>query len=106
MNDQQHQAITELPEFKLLLEKRKALVWPLLLVTIVSYFAFILFIAFAPAQLGQPIGSSVISIGIAAGIGLILLTFIITAIYVRSANRTFQPLLDVIARKAEETPHA
>ena len=80
-------------EYRTLLAKRRRLIWPLLILTLVSYFSFILAIAFAPAALGKPVGDGVISIGILLGLGLIVLNFVITLLYVRSANRTIEPLI-------------
>lgn len=98
--------VQELPEYQELLRKRRALTVPLLLLIVVAYFAFILLIAFDKESLGQPIGDGVISVGIVAGLGLIFLTFSITVVYVRRANAIFQPLIDAIATKIEEKPHA
>ena len=106
MDNRHHDAIVARPEFQTFLRKRRALVWPLLLTIIGAYFAFILFIAFDPATLGMPIAGSVISVGIVAGLGLILLTFMVTTIYVRRANRDFQPLIDAIATHVGEKPNA
>lgn len=88
------ETLTSLPEYQALIEKRKRLVWPLLLLTLVSYIGFILAIAFAPAALGTPVQEGgVISVGILLGLGLIVLNFVITWLYVRGANRHIQPLI-------------
>ena len=44
-----YHALAELPEYKLLLQKRHKLVWPLVFIITAAYFSFILLIAFMPA---------------------------------------------------------
>lgn len=93
MSSQLHR-ITQAPEYHALLHKRSQLIWPLTFVTIASYVAFILAIAFEPQALGTPIhDGSVVSIGIVLGLALIILNFVITLLYVRGANRTIEPLI-------------
>lgn len=85
--------LTASPEYHALIAKRNQLIWPLAIITIAAYVAFILAIAFKPQALGEPIGDGVISIGIVLGLGLIFLNFVITLIYVRRANRIIEPLI-------------
>ena len=93
------------PEYRQLMHKRHQLVWPLLLLTLGSYFAFILAIAFAPASLGRPlVEGGIISIGIVLGLGLIFLNFFITFLYVRGANRAIEPMIKTIQSKMGENP--
>ena len=87
------QRITQTPEYNELISKRSKLIWPLAVLTVAAYVAFILAIAFAPHALGTPIGDGVISIGIVLGLALIIFNFVITLLYVRGANRTIEPLI-------------
>lgn len=88
------ETLEALPEYHTLIRKRAKLVWPLLLLTVLSYVGFILIIAFAPSALGRPVvEGGVISIGILLGLALIVLNFVITLLYVRGANRTIEPLV-------------
>jgi uncharacterized membrane protein (DUF485 family) len=65
------------------------------------YFGFILMIAFAPDFLTQPLSAgSVIPVGMPVGVGVILVSCILTAIYVRRANHTFDPLTDEIIQES------
>lgn len=97
-----YHALAELPEYKLLLQKRHKLVWPLVFLITAAYFSFILLIAFMPATLGTTIGGGVISVGIVGGLGLIFLTFAITGIYVHHANTETEHLLHGLQAKAAE----
>lgn len=86
--------LTTLPEYHALMQKRTRLVWPLLVLTVVSYVGFILAIAFIPSALGKPVAEGgVVSIGIVLGLALIVLNFVITLLYVRGANRHIEPLI-------------
>lgn len=88
------ETVTQSPEYHALIERRNRLVWPLVILTVVSYAGFIFAIAFAPQALGKPVTEGgVVSIGILLGLGLILLNFVITLIYVRAANRDIEPLI-------------
>ncbi|WP_039913207.1 DUF485 domain-containing protein [Cellvibrio mixtus] len=93
--------IRQWPEYAALTRARKKIMWPLSIVIISAYFALILAIGFIPESLGSPIGTGVTSLGIALGLGIILLCFIITGIYVYYANRVLEPLNQAIIKKAE-----
>jgi len=60
------------------------------IVMLTIYYAFIMTIAFAPQVLGRPISdTSVITIGIPIGLGVIVIAFLLTGIYVYRANTVF-----------------
>lgn len=95
------ETIRQWPEYAALTRARKKIMWPLSIVIIAAYFALILAIGFTPESLGNPIGTGVTSIGITLGLGIILLCFAITGIYVYYANRVLEPLNQAIIKKAE-----
>ena len=89
------------PKYHDLVKPRDALAWILSAIVCVMYFGFILMIAFAPDFLTQPISSdSVIPVGMPVGVGVILVSCILTAVYVRRANGTFDPLTDEIIQES------
>ena len=59
---------------------------------LVIYFGFILLVAFAKGFLGRSIADG-LSVGILLGVLVILATWIVTWIYVRWANRHYEPAL-------------
>lgn len=63
------------------------------------YFGYILLIAFRRDILAQPIGDGVTSLGIPVGIGVILAGIVLTGIYVRRANREFDPQMDALRKE-------
>ncbi len=91
--------VQHLPEYARLTQARHRIVWPLAIVTVVGYFGLILTIAFSPASLGQPIGNGVTSIGVVLGLGIILLCFVVTGVYVYYANHVIEPLTRVVIAK-------
>ncbi|MFH8133075.1 DUF485 domain-containing protein [Pantoea osteomyelitidis] len=81
------------PRFKELVHKRQAFATLLSLIMLVLYVGFILLIAFAPGWLGTPLhpGTNVTR-GIPIGIGLIVVSFLLTGVYVWRANGEFDRL--------------
>ena len=67
--------------------------WTLTAIMLAAYFGYILLIAFDKAVLARPIGAGVTSLGIPIGVGIILLAILLTGLYVRRANREYDPLV-------------
>jgi uncharacterized membrane protein (DUF485 family) len=65
----------------------------------VIYYGFILLLAFSPGTLGSS-SDGVITIGIPVGVAIILLTFVLTGIYVWIANRDLDPLNEKVLRSS------
>ncbi|MBP2169379.1 uncharacterized membrane protein (DUF485 family) [Erwinia toletana] len=91
MNDVIYQRIENSARFKELVRKRQAFALLLSVIMLVLYVGFILLIAFAPNWLGTPLyeGTNVTR-GIPIGVGLIVISFVLTAIYVWRANGEFE----------------
>ena len=69
----------------------------------VVYFGYILLIAFNKQFLATKVASgAVMSIGIPMGIGVLVFTIVITAIYVRRANTEFDAMKDEIVKEASK----
>lgn len=93
MNDVLYERIEKSTGFKVLVKKRQSFAALLSVIMLVLYVGFILLIAFAPGWLGAPLydGTSVTR-GIPIGIGLIVISFLLTGIYVWRANGEFDRL--------------
>ena len=83
---------TSHPKYQELKAKRTRSGWWLTLAMMVAYYGFILLVAFGKEFLSQRLGSGVMTIGIPIGFGVIVFTIVITAIYVKRANREFDDL--------------
>ncbi|WP_312982150.1 DUF485 domain-containing protein [Atlantibacter sp.] len=93
MNEPIYQRIEDNAHFRELVEKRQRFATILSLIVLVIYVSFILLIAFAPGWLGTPLhaGTSVTR-GIPIGVGVILISFFLTGVYVWRANSEFDRL--------------
>lgn len=102
MNEYIYQRIASNPHFKELVAKRQRFAVLLTLIMLVVYYGFIMLIAFAPGWLGTPIhaGTS-ITRGIPIGIGIIVLSFVLTAVYVIRANGEFERLTQQLLREVK-----
>ena len=90
------------PKYQALTARRTRFSWVLTACMLVAYFGYVGLIAFDKALLARPIGDGVISLGIPVGIGLIVFTIAITAVYVRRANGEFDRLTREIVEEAGE----
>lgn len=69
-------------------------------VMMAAYFGFILLVAFAKPLVGTVLGShDRVSVGIVLGAGVIALAPLLTAVYVRWANRRYDPALASLRAK-------
>lgn len=91
------------PKYMQLVKQRDTLAWTLSALVCVMYFGFILMIAFAPDILTEPIAAdSVIPLGMLIGVGVIVLSCVLTGVYVYRANQTFDPIVNEIVREASK----
>jgi len=92
------------PEFHELERKRGRFSWLLACIILAGYYTFILIIAFAPELFAIPVREgSVITWGLPAGIFVILLSFLLTGIYVYRANTEFDHLTRDIVEHVQNT---
>ena len=102
MNDILCQKISQNPAFRQLVRKRQRFATLLSLIMLVLYIGFILLIAFAPDWLGTPLSAGThVTRGIPIGIGLIVISFLLTGLYVWRANGEFDRLTRQVLREAE-----
>jgi len=92
MSDHVTQRILASPKYHELRRKRNAYSWLLAACMLVVYYGYIALIAFDKPFLSQPLGGGVTTLGIPIGMGVIVFTIVITALYVRRANSEFDQL--------------
>ncbi len=102
MSDPVVDKIQKNPKYQELRSKRSSFGWTLTLLMMVVYYGYIALIAFNKPFLAQPIGAGVTTLGIPIGMGVIVFTVIITAIYVRRANSEFDALTAEILKDASK----
>ncbi|HEY0115356.1 MAG TPA: DUF485 domain-containing protein [Allosphingosinicella sp.] len=81
------------PRYRSLVARRARLGWILTGTMIAVFFGYILLIAFNKEFLARPIAGGATTIGIPIGLGVILIGILVTGIYVRHANRNFDPIV-------------
>ena len=81
------------PKFHHLVRMRNRYAAVLTLLVVVIYFGYILLVAFDKSFLAQKLGPGwITSLGIPLGLGVIVVTILITAFYVHAANTRFDAM--------------
>ena len=95
------------PDFHELERKRGRFSWLLASIVMLTYFSFILVIAFAPELFATPIiEGKIITWGIPVGLFVILLSFLLTGVYVYRANKEFDHITKDIVDRARKLDDA
>ena len=102
MSDPVVEKIQNNPKYLELRSKRTSFGWLLTLLMMVVYYGYIALIAYNKPFLAQPVGAGVTTLGIPIGMGVIVFTVLITAIYVRRANSEFDALTAEILKEASK----
>lgn len=92
------QRIAAHPKYQELKAKRTSLGWWLTLAMMVVYYGFIMLVAFNKPFLASKLGAGVMTMGMPIGLGVIVFTIVITAIYVKRANSEYDDLTDAIGK--------
>ncbi|MBK9360147.1 MAG: DUF485 domain-containing protein [Rubrivivax sp.] len=90
------QRIAANPKYQELKSKRTSFGWVLTIAMMVVYYGFILLVAFKKDFLASRLGEGVMTMGMPIGLGVIVFTIVITAIYVKRANSEFDQLSEEI----------
>ncbi|MBK9134835.1 MAG: DUF485 domain-containing protein [Betaproteobacteria bacterium] len=96
MDDTLVAKVTAHPKYQELKARRTRLgIW-LTIAMLIVYYGFILLVAFNKPLLASRIGEGVMTLGMPLGLGVIVFTVVITAIYVQRANSEFDRLSDEV----------
>ena len=91
------------PKFHHLMRTRNRYALVMSLLVVIVYFGYILLIAFDKEFLAQKLGEGLVtSIGIPLGLGVIVLTIAITALYVHWANTRFDAMTAEVLYEADQ----
>jgi uncharacterized membrane protein (DUF485 family) len=81
------------PRYRELVSKRSRFAWFLTALMLILYYGFILLIAYDPAYLGTPISEGMVTtIGLPFGVAVIVISIVLTGVYVRRANGEFDDM--------------
>jgi len=98
MDDALARRIESHPSYQKLKARRTSLGWWLTLAGMLSYYGFILLVAFNKPLLSQKIGNGVTTVGMPLGVAVIVFTIVITWIYIRRANSEFDSLTEQVVK--------
>ena len=89
------------PEFDELRSRFRKFVFPMTALFLTWYFLYVLLSTYAPAFMSTKVFGNV-NIGLILGLGQFVSTFVITIIYVRWADREFDPRAAALAKTIGE----
>lgn len=79
------------PNYQTLVKERSSFGWTLAILMLALYYGYITLVAFAPGVIAAKVSGS-ITVGILMGAGLILLSVVLTGIYIARANSRYDEL--------------
>jgi uncharacterized membrane protein (DUF485 family) len=80
-----------------LVKRRRRLSWSLAAIVLVSFFTFVLLVAFAPKLLATPVAEgAATTVAVPIGVAMIVVYWVLTGVYVRRARRDFDELKNQI----------
>ena len=89
------------PKFRELEVQRARFAWLLSAVVLAAYYGLMIVVAFFPASLHAPLAEGrVVTIAVPLGAAVIVLSWLLTGLYVYRANTTFDDLNEQILREA------
>ena len=103
MDPQRRQEILRSPEFRTLCRDRDRVAAVLTLLTLAVYFGFIALVTFRPKDMSRDFGG--LPLGIPLGVGVILLAWVFTALYVAWANRRYDGKVEAVRRRLQGDTH-
>jgi uncharacterized membrane protein (DUF485 family) len=100
------QAASRSPEFRELVSTRRRFVVPATLFFMAWYFGFIALAGYAPGFMGEEFITDGLTVGYVLAITQFVMTFVLVWMYLRKADRTFDPLARKAAERARELSRA
>lgn len=89
------------PEFRELRRRFRKFVFPMTALFLAWYFLYVLLAAYAPEFMSIKVFGN-INVGLLFGLGQFVSTFAITVLYVRWADREFDPRAEALHERLEE----
>ena len=100
ISGEKYLAVQASPEFQELRSRLRRFVFPMSALFLIWYAVYVLLGAFAHDFMATKVWGN-INVGIVIGLGQFVSTFVITAIYVRFANRELDPRAEAIRNELE-----
>jgi uncharacterized membrane protein (DUF485 family) len=90
------------PEFRELIKRKRAFVLPATVFFLAWYFGFIVLAGYAPDFMGEEFITDGLTVGYALALTQFLMTWVLGWLYLRKADRVFDPLAERAAEVALE----
>ncbi len=87
------------PNYQALVKERSSFGWTLAILILILYYGYIAIVAFAPSVIATKVFGS-ITMGIVLGVGMILISVVLTGIYVLRANSRYDELTRAVVAAA------
>jgi cation/acetate symporter len=101
MSSEVYERIRANPRFQEMVRTRGRFAWTLALTVMAVFYGYILLVAFSPATLARPVSDgAVLTVGIAFELTMFVSFWLLTALYVRRANREFDAQTEEIIKEA------
>jgi uncharacterized membrane protein (DUF485 family) len=100
-DDGAYVALQRSPEFGELRSRFRRFVFPMTALFLAWYFLYVLLAAYAPDFMSTKVFGNV-NVGLLFGLGQFVSTFVITILYVRWADREFDPRAEALHQRLEE----
>lgn len=101
MNTSTYQRIRENPKFQDMVKRRGRFAALLSAVVLVAYYGFMMVVAFKPALLRETLSEgSVLTVGMPIGAGIIIVSWLLTGLYVYRANSDFDKINAEVLKEA------
>lgn len=98
-----YEEVQRSPEFAELRRKLRGFIFPMSAAFLIWYLAYVLLASYAPEFMATPVLGN-INLGLLIGLAQFVTTFVITTVYVRWANKNFDPAAQVLRERIEGTP--
>ncbi|AVH12987.1 hypothetical protein CAP42_06450 [Acinetobacter indicus] len=105
MDEAQVDRILHNPKFKEMVAKKRNLSWTLTAIMLIVYVGFMLLVGYNKEFLLSSISGGVTTWGIPLGLGIIVLSFILCAVYSYIANNKLDQLNEEAMREVEAITH-
>jgi uncharacterized membrane protein (DUF485 family) len=101
MNSSTYQRIRTNPKFQDMVKRRGRFAALLSAIVLVAYYGFMMVVAFNPALLHEKLSEgSVLTVGMPIGAGIIIVSWLLTGLYVYRANSDFDKINEEVLREA------
>jgi uncharacterized membrane protein (DUF485 family) len=94
------EAVERSPEFRELVRRKKAFVIPATLFFMAWYFGFVILCGYAPDFMGREFIADGLTVGYALALSQFVMTWVLGWMYLRRANRQFDPLAEQVREAA------